>query len=57
MSYMIKCETCSNAIFDSLFGEYKCTLKQIKIYKDFDCKDYKNGEPKETLNFREDRIE
>lgn len=54
---MIKCETCSNAIFDSLFGEYKCALKQIKIYKDFDCKDYKNGEPKEILNIREDRIE
>lgn len=48
---MSKCSTCENAIFDMLWGEYKCTVRQHMIfhpelYKD--CEHYKNGTPKES---------
>lgn len=48
---MAKCGTCANAIFDALWGEYKCSVRERvifahEVYKD--CEYYKPGEPKES---------
>ena len=52
---MANCTTCENAIFDALWGEYKCSVyKRVSYSADFKtmlvdgCKDYKNGTPKES---------
>lgn len=46
---MADCTECTYAVYDELWGEYKCTKKQINVfptelYKD--CKDYKKIDPK-----------
>lgn len=46
---MQTCETCGNAIFDSIWGQYKCGKRKrtVNIVMDADeCKYYKKGEPK-----------
>lgn len=48
---MNTCKTCANAIFDELWGEYKCSIKGRRIYEpenETDCVIYKHGEPKES---------
>lgn len=42
------CKTCSNAIFDPVWGEYKCSIKHVYTSESVDCPDYKKGNPKET---------
>lgn len=46
----LKCTACENAIFDPVWGEYKCSKKQrnVKPELDADCPDYKEGKPKES---------
>lgn len=46
----MKCETCKNAIFDPVWGEYKCRVRHQRIYKppmDI-CEWYDKGEPTES---------
>jgi hypothetical protein len=43
---MLKCKTCANSIFDEIWGEYKCKIHKIRIYKvcskfAAECLDYK----------------
>lgn len=41
---MTRCTTCEHAVFDELWGEYKCKKKHRKVYKDAEsakCEDYK----------------
>ena len=41
-----KCIDCANAIFDELWGEYKCKIKKRRIYganEHTDCKDFKSN--------------
>lgn len=52
---MNTCETCEHAIYDALWGEYKCEITGLTTYStDYNkmlvdgCKDYKNGTPKES---------
>lgn len=48
---MSKCSTCENAIFDALWGAYKCSVRQHSIlFPDLyeDCEHHKNGTPKES---------
>lgn len=54
---MANCKTCGNAIFNPWWGEYKCSLYEQIMYdiSDItDCPEYKEGEPKDTLNNPED---
>lgn len=42
------CTTCENAIFDELWGEYKCKVRQTTIpilLDSTECSDYKKGTP------------
>ena len=48
---MDKCSECVHAIFDPLWGEYKCEiLKTVAPGPSgvIGCKDYKKGQPKVT---------
>ena len=48
---MTTCKTCANAIYDALWGEYKCSIKGRRIYepeKEIDCVIHKPGTPKES---------
>ena len=48
---MSKCSTCGNAIFNALWGEYKCTIRQHVIFQPElykDCEHYNDGTPKES---------
>lgn len=43
-----KCETCSKAIFDELWGEYKCSVIKVRATDEQlknGCEEYKKGEP------------
>lgn len=54
------CTTCANAIFDKLWGEYKCKLYQHRIYNSdviMSCVDYKKGTPAESKKNEEDEDE
>jgi hypothetical protein len=44
---MSKCESCRHAIFDAVWGEYKCKITKIVMYKTVrrDCSG--DFEPKE----------
>ena len=49
------CKTCSNARFDSTWGDYKCLVHQHKIYdpailtdEDIKCDRYEAGTPEES---------
>lgn len=40
------CKNCANAIFDPVWGEFKCSIKQHVMYTDsVDCDDYETGKP------------
>lgn len=54
---MKNCKTCSNAIFDPHWGEYKCKILQHRIYKPeevLNCKNYKKGKPAESAKKEEE---
>lgn len=44
---MIYCKNCSNAIFDPVFGEYKCSITQTVVYEIslISCDNYEKGIP------------
>lgn len=49
---MENCTTCKNAVFDALWGEYRCMKRQTGIYILLDsteCADYAKGEFKESM--------
>lgn len=53
----MNCQTCSHAIFDPIWGEYKCEVKKRYIKNDAEsltCRDHKKGTPKQSLKTRED---
>lgn len=46
---MKACKTCEHAVFDELWGEYKCKKKERRIYepvKPEDCEFYKKVKEK-----------
>jgi hypothetical protein len=52
---MPKCASCEYAVFDEQFGEYKCRIRQLRVYKppmDI-CEWYKKGTPTETKEERD----
>lgn len=54
---MSSCRNCGNAVFDPVWGEYKCTVYEHVIYdldNYLDCKSYEKGEPTESKETPED---
>ena len=53
---MKNCITCGNAIFDTVFGDYKCRIKKVTIYDlaNLDCADHKDGTPVDSKNEHEE---
>lgn len=53
---MASCAECKNALFDKIWGEYKCTITQHTIYQsnNVDCGTYKKGEPEEAKDVTEE---
>lgn len=50
---MANCETCGYAILDEQFGEYKCKVRQHRVYKPekmTNCEWYKKKEKKNGTN-------
>ena len=47
---MDNCITCEHAIFDAVWGEYKCDVNAHRVLnpKWFKCESYKEGKPKES---------
>ena len=47
----MSCPRCSHAIFNALWGTYKCSIKKRNIHSEIDepCSDYKFGTPKMSL--------
>lgn len=47
----MNCPTCGHAIFDALWGVYKCDVKTRAVDDNIDdpCKDYKEGKPRASL--------
>ena len=41
------CKTCKNAIFDPVWGEYKCSVLQRRVRSEpvTNCRFYKKGKP------------
>lgn len=53
----MKCETCAHALFDKLYGEYKCSKSQLIVYDPAnaeDCLEYKEGAPKTSKQHEEE---
>ena len=53
----LPCTTCSNAIHDDHWGEYKCKLDQHRTYDskgELQCGKYKHGEPTLTARKEDD---
>ena len=42
------CKTCEHAIFDEIWGDYKCKKYEIIVHPDerLDCESYKKGKTK-----------
>ena len=40
------CENCARSIFCESWGEYKCTLKHIRVRGNEECVEYKSGKGK-----------
>jgi len=54
----MSCKTCGNAIFDALWGDWKCSVHKRLCRKtelDEGCDKYKNGKPKESASNAEYR--
>lgn len=48
---MANCQNCTYAIFDEVWGEYKCAAYEHTIYEldsYSDCKLYEKGEPEDS---------
>lgn len=47
---MSNCVNCGNAIFDEIWGDYKCSIYKRHVYDHeiVGCKHYNKGEPKRT---------
>lgn len=48
---MANCQNCTYAIFDEVWGEYKCAAYEHTIYdldSYSDCKLYEKGEPEDS---------
>ena len=52
---MKNCKTCGNAIFDEVFGDYKCSISKttIRLPLSTKCKDYKEGKPVDSKKERD----
>ncbi len=52
---MKNCTTCGNAIFDTIFGEYKCSISKttVRTPLNIDCGNYKEGKPVDSKNTHE----
>lgn len=50
------CFTCGNALFDKVWGEYRCTKSQCYVEPERieDCTGYKKGEPGEAKGVTDD---
>ena len=51
---MLKCKTCSKALYNELWGEYKCSETKLYIYNPKlveDCQGYKKGEPGKSKDY------
>ena len=50
------CKTCTKAIFDPTWGEYKCSVQKKKVTLDGygRCKHYAKGQVQETKKEREE---
>ena len=50
------CKTCSKAIFDPTWGEYKCAVskKKVSLNGYGRCKHHKKGAPQESKKEREE---
>lgn len=49
----MNCKTCGKAIFDALWGDWKCSVHKRWCRKselEKGCDEYKNGEPKESAS-------
>lgn len=54
---MAKCNECSNAIFDPVWGVYKCRPNECPIGRpdqDRRCTDFKKGEPATSKKYEEE---
>ena len=48
---MENCTTCEHAIFDALWGDYRCMKRETKVYillGPDECVDYNKGTPGES---------
>lgn len=48
---MENCTTCKHAVFDALWGEYRCAVRGTRLYIMLDsseCTEYKKGAPAES---------
>lgn len=50
---MKNCTTCGNAIFDTVFGEYKCSISKTYVRTPLNvrCENYKEGKPMDSKDF------
>ena len=51
---MSNCINCGNAIFDELWGDYKCSVykRAVHDHEHVGCKQYQEGTPKKSKNVR-----
>lgn len=50
MSKFSKCSECSNALFDPIWGEWKCKVTENFVYYPvFNCENYKEGTPDKSM--------
>lgn len=51
------CKTCKNAIFDPVWGEYKCSVLQRRVRSEpvTNCRFYKKGKPAISKEEEEER--
>lgn len=52
---MKNCTTCAKAIFDKIFGEYKCSVSKTYVRTPLNvrCENYKEGKPKDSKDMHE----
>ena len=49
---MSNCTNCGNAIFDEIWGDYKCSVykRAVSTNEHVGCKQYQEGTPKTSKN-------
>lgn len=52
------CKNCAHAIFDQIFGDYKCDITQASVNTHFtvDCPDHEAGNPTISKDFPENYV-